>query len=159
MALKVTSSPTYTGTLKVTSTPKPPALKVTTKPVSYVTPKTYNPQQTYNPQKTAPRSTIQSTATPKQINNAQVSNDWAIKEAQRLRAEQDAIEAQRKLQLKMLADAKNKERLITNPIHLVLKTTHPSPLSCHRGFLGCKHFSKANEFLIKNNIRPINWNT
>ena len=41
--------------------------------------------------------------------------------------------------------------------HLVLKAPHPSPLSAYRGFFGCKHFSKCNEFLIKNNIEPIDW--
>ncbi len=41
--------------------------------------------------------------------------------------------------------------------HLVLKAPHPSPLSAYRGFFGCKHFSKCNEFLIKNNQEPINW--
>jgi len=43
--------------------------------------------------------------------------------------------------------AKTKESLITNPKHYILKTVHPSPLSAHRGFFGCKHFSKANEIL------------
>lgn len=42
--------------------------------------------------------------------------------------------------------------------HLVLESVHPSPLSAHRGFLGCKHFSKANKFLEKNSMNPINWN-
>ncbi len=41
--------------------------------------------------------------------------------------------------------------------HLVLKAPHPSPLSAYRGFFGCKHFSKANEFLIKNGKTPIDW--
>lgn len=53
--------------------------------------------------------------------------------------------------------AKNKEKLIKNRIHLVLKSAHPSPLSAYRGFYGCRHFSKANEFLKKNDIKPINW--
>jgi len=44
-------------------------------------------------------------------------------------------------------DAQEKEKFIQNKKHLILKTTHPSPLSSYRGFLGCKHFSKANEFL------------
>ncbi len=43
------------------------------------------------------------------------------------------------------------------PQHLVLKAPHPSPLSAYRGFFGCKHFSKCNEFLIKNNQAPIDW--
>ena len=41
--------------------------------------------------------------------------------------------------------------------HLVLKAPHPSPLSSYRGFFGCKHFSKANNFLIENHIAPIDW--
>lgn len=44
-----------------------------------------------------------------------------------------------------------------SPQHLVLKAPHPSPLSAYRGFFGCKHFSKCNEFLRKNNIQEINW--
>ncbi len=55
------------------------------------------------------------------------------------------------------ANAKAKQSLITNKKHLVLSTVHPSPLSAYNGFFGCKHFSKANEFLIKNNRKPINW--
>lgn len=43
------------------------------------------------------------------------------------------------------------------PQHLVLKAPHPSPLSAYRGFFGCKHFSKANNFLIANNKTPIDW--
>jgi uracil-DNA glycosylase len=41
--------------------------------------------------------------------------------------------------------------------HLVLKAAHPSPLSAHNGFLGCRHFSKANEFLKANGETPIDW--
>jgi|TARA_B110000259_G_C14034001_1_gene408177 uracil-DNA glycosylase len=41
--------------------------------------------------------------------------------------------------------------------HLVLESSHPSPLSAYRGFLGCKHFSKANNYLINHNIKPIDW--
>ncbi|MDB6372702.1 uracil-DNA glycosylase [Photorhabdus bodei] len=41
--------------------------------------------------------------------------------------------------------------------HHVLKAPHPSPLSAHRGFFGCKHFSKANALLEKQGIEPINW--
>ncbi|MDK2804569.1 MAG: uracil-DNA glycosylase [Peptostreptococcaceae bacterium] len=54
-------------------------------------------------------------------------------------------------------NAAEKEALIDTSKHLVLKAPHPSPLSAHRGFLGCGHFSKANEFLTKNSIAPINW--
>ncbi len=41
--------------------------------------------------------------------------------------------------------------------HLILKAAHPSPFSAHSGFLGCKHFSKTNEFLKKNGLSPIDW--
>ncbi len=54
-------------------------------------------------------------------------------------------------------NAKSKEKLITNPNHLVLKSVHPSPLSAYGGFFGCKHFSKCNQFLTEHNLEPINW--
>ncbi len=54
--------------------------------------------------------------------------------------------------------AAEKAKIITNPMHLKLMAPHPSPLSAHRGFFGCKHFSKANEFLVKNGLEPIDWN-
>jgi len=41
--------------------------------------------------------------------------------------------------------------------HLVLKAAHPSPLSAHNGFLGCKHFSQCNAFLISNGFQPMDW--
>ena len=41
--------------------------------------------------------------------------------------------------------------------HLVLTAPHPSPLSAHRGFFGCRHFSQANEYLVRHGIFPINW--
>lgn len=41
--------------------------------------------------------------------------------------------------------------------HHVLQTVHPSPLSAHRGFLGCKHFSQANELLKQQGMQPIDW--
>ena len=41
--------------------------------------------------------------------------------------------------------------------HLILKAPHPSPLSAYRGFFGCRHFSKCNDFLIKNGQTPIDW--
>lgn len=50
-----------------------------------------------------------------------------------------------------------KENLIDNNKHLILKTVHPSPLSASRGFFGCRHFSKTNEYLIRNGISPIDW--
>lgn len=55
------------------------------------------------------------------------------------------------------APSQKKEILVTNPKHVILKSVHPSPLSAHRGFLGCKHFSKTNEILKKNNLSEINW--
>lgn len=55
------------------------------------------------------------------------------------------------------AYAQKKKQLINNKKHLILESVHPSPLSAHRGFLGCKHFSKINEYLIKNSKKPINW--
>lgn len=53
--------------------------------------------------------------------------------------------------------AGEKAKILNNPKHLVLTAPHPSPLSAYRGFFGCKHFSKANEFLIKNGLEPIDW--
>ena len=53
--------------------------------------------------------------------------------------------------------AQEKRILIDESKHLILKAAHPSPLSAHAGFFGCKHFSKANEWLIKNGIDPIDW--
>lgn len=53
--------------------------------------------------------------------------------------------------------AKSKKELITNPNHLIIESVHPSPLSASRGFFGSKPFSKVNEFLVKNNIKTIDW--
>lgn len=53
--------------------------------------------------------------------------------------------------------AKQKAELITNPKHLILTSSHPSPFAVRYGFDGCSHFSKTNEFLKKNNIEPIDW--
>lgn len=53
--------------------------------------------------------------------------------------------------------AKKKMDLITNPKHLVLTSSHPSPFSVKYGFDGCGHFSKANKFLVNNNMAPIDW--
>lgn len=53
--------------------------------------------------------------------------------------------------------AEKKKELITNPNHLVLITSHPSPFSARRGFLGCNHFKLANEYLTKNHIDEIDW--
>lgn len=57
------------------------------------------------------------------------------------------------------ANARSKAAFITNKNHLVLSAAHPSPLSAYNGFFGCKHFSKANKFLVKNGIEPIDWRT
>lgn len=54
-------------------------------------------------------------------------------------------------------NARAKQALITNPNHLVLTCAHPSPLSAYNGFFGCRHFSKANEFLKQTGSQPINW--
>jgi len=53
--------------------------------------------------------------------------------------------------------AQKKGEFIDGNRHLVLKAPHPSPLSAHRGFLGCRHFSKANAYLKENGMQPINW--
>ena len=53
--------------------------------------------------------------------------------------------------------SRKKKSLITNPKHLILETVHPSPLSAYNGFFGCKHFSKANEFLKANERKEIDW--
>lgn len=54
--------------------------------------------------------------------------------------------------------AKSKQELITRDKHLVLTAAHPSPLSAHNGFMGCKHFSKANNWLEQKGLTPIDWN-
>lgn len=53
--------------------------------------------------------------------------------------------------------AQSKIFMLTNKKHLVLTAPHPSPLSAYRGFFGCRHFSKANDFLQKNGVKPIDW--
>lgn len=53
--------------------------------------------------------------------------------------------------------AQEKAAMLNNPKHLILKAAHPSPLSASRGFFGCRHFSKCNEFLKNNGIEPIDW--
>jgi uracil-DNA glycosylase len=55
------------------------------------------------------------------------------------------------------AYAQKKSELIDGKKHLILKAPHPSPLSAHRGFLGCGHFSKANDYLLNTNQDPIFW--
>ncbi|MEK7125957.1 MAG: uracil-DNA glycosylase family protein, partial [Patescibacteria group bacterium] len=53
--------------------------------------------------------------------------------------------------------AKSKGAHIDRTKHLVLEAPHPSPFSANSGFFGCKHFSKANEYLIAHNQTPIYW--
>lgn len=55
------------------------------------------------------------------------------------------------------AYAKEKAGLIDSSKHLILTATHPSPRSADRGFFGCKHFSKANEYLKSHGLDEINW--
>ena len=54
-------------------------------------------------------------------------------------------------------NAQSKEKFITNPNHLIIKSVHPSPLSARRGFFGSKPFSKTNEFLKTIGKEPIDW--
>lgn len=51
----------------------------------------------------------------------------------------------------------DEKSMLNNPKHLILEAPHPSPLSAYRGFFGCKHFSKTNEFLVANGLEPIDW--
>lgn len=53
--------------------------------------------------------------------------------------------------------AQKKIPMLTNPKHLILKAPHPSPLSSYRGFFGSKPFSQTNDFLLKNGMKPIDW--
>lgn len=55
--------------------------------------------------------------------------------------------------------AKSKKEIIEkeNGNHLILESVHPSPLSANRGFFGCGHFAKANEFLERNGVKGVNW--
>jgi uracil-DNA glycosylase len=53
--------------------------------------------------------------------------------------------------------AQKKAAFVDTERHFVLKAPHPSPLSAHSGFLGCRHFSKANAFLEARGLRPIDW--
>ena len=53
--------------------------------------------------------------------------------------------------------AQNKAALIDPGRHNLLKAAHPSPLSAHNGFLGCRHFSKTNEILLAQGLQPIDW--
>ncbi|MCF0143313.1 MAG: uracil-DNA glycosylase [Parasporobacterium sp.] len=53
--------------------------------------------------------------------------------------------------------ARAKKPMLTNPKHLILEAPHPSPLSAYRGFFGCRHFSKCNDFLVSNGLSPVDW--
>jgi uracil-DNA glycosylase len=55
------------------------------------------------------------------------------------------------------AYAQRKAAFVDSRRHLVLKAAHPSPLSAHNGFFGCRHFSAANAFLTQNGLEPIDW--
>lgn len=54
-------------------------------------------------------------------------------------------------------NARAKRKLIDSSKNLILEAAHPSPLSATRGFFGCQHFSKANNYLIEHNLSPIDW--
>jgi uracil-DNA glycosylase len=54
--------------------------------------------------------------------------------------------------------AQNKENLVDGSKHKILKAAHPSPLSAHNGFFGCRHFSKTNAWLQQMGEKPIDWN-
>lgn len=56
------------------------------------------------------------------------------------------------------AFARQKAALIDRERHLILEAAHPSPFSADKGFFGCRHFSKANDYLEKNGIEPVDWN-
>ena len=53
--------------------------------------------------------------------------------------------------------AQQKAQYIDRTKHLILTAVHPSPLSAHRGFFGCKHFSQTNQYLTEHGLEPINW--
>ncbi|XP_055930789.1 uracil-DNA glycosylase-like [Argiope bruennichi] len=54
-------------------------------------------------------------------------------------------------------NAQKKSELINKEKHLILTAAHPARFTAHRGFFGCRHFSKANEYLQKHNKKPIDW--
>lgn len=54
-------------------------------------------------------------------------------------------------------NARSKKQYISNPIHLVIESSHPSPLSAYNGFFGSRPFSRTNRFLIENGETPIDW--
>ncbi len=54
-------------------------------------------------------------------------------------------------------NARSKKALVTNPIHCILESAHPSPLSAYHGFFGSRPFSRCNQFLIEHEMTPIDW--
>lgn len=54
-------------------------------------------------------------------------------------------------------NARQKAKIVTNPIHKILSCAHPSPLSAYNGFFGCGHFAECNEFLKETGREPIDW--
>lgn len=71
----------------------------------------------------------------------------------------EALNAQRDGLVFLLwgAHAQRKGSIIDAQRHCVLKAPHPSPLSAHRGFFGCRHFSKTNHYLSQRGVAPIDW--
>ena len=55
------------------------------------------------------------------------------------------------------ANAKSKREIITNPNHIIITGAHPSPLSAHNGFFGCRYFWRANAYLTEKGEMPIDW--
>ena len=53
--------------------------------------------------------------------------------------------------------ARKKKALVTNPVHAVIESAHPSPLSAHNGFLGSRPFSRANAALVEAGLAPVDW--
>ena len=53
--------------------------------------------------------------------------------------------------------ARRKAAMIDAARHCILEAPHPSPLSAHRGFFGCRHFSRANAYLQQQGLAPIQW--
>ena len=71
----------------------------------------------------------------------------------------EALNEKRKDLVFMLwgSHARKKAEGVDNQRHLILRAPHPSPLSAHRGFLGCGHFGQANNYLVKCGLSPIDW--
>ena len=71
----------------------------------------------------------------------------------------EKLDAQKQPMVFMLwgRPSRNKKVLLHNPDHLILEAAHPSPLSAYNGFFGCRHFSKANQYLKEHGVSPIDW--